>query len=131
MNVEEAIMNDQIASPQTPVPEEPALRPAVDVIEDAGGITLRADLPGVSKEALDIRVDGDTLTLEAQISLPLPEEVAPHHVEVELPRYRRRFSLSRELDAEQISAELAHGVLTLRIPKAEHAQPRKIAVAVG
>jgi len=125
-------MNDQIANPQTPAQEETAaLRPAVDVIEDAGGITLLADLPGVPKDALDIRVDGDTLTLEAQISLPLPEGMAPHHVEVELPRYRRRFSLSKELDAEHITAELAHGVLTLRIPKAEHAQPRKIAVAVG
>ena len=126
-------MNDQIANLQTPGPaqEDPALRPAVDVIEDAGGITLVADLPGVSKEALDIRVDGDTLTLEAQINLPLPEGMAPHHVEVELPRYRRRFGLSKELDAEQITAELTHGVLKLRIPKAEHAQPRKIAVAVG
>lgn len=125
-------MNDQVANPQTPAQEEAAaLRPAVDVIEDAGGITLLADLPGVSKEALDIRVDGDTLTLEAQIGLPLAEGMEPHHVEVDLPRYRRRFGLSKELDAEQITAELAHGVLKLRIPKAEHAQPRKIAVAVG
>jgi HSP20 family molecular chaperone IbpA len=50
---------------------------------------------------------------------------------VDLLRYRRRFGLSKELDAEQITAELAHGVLKLRIPKAAHAQPRKIAVAVG
>jgi HSP20 family molecular chaperone IbpA len=53
------------------------------------------------------------------------------HAEVNLARYRRAFTLSKELDADKVSAELSHGVLRVRIPKAPHAQPRKIAVNVG
>jgi HSP20 family molecular chaperone IbpA len=53
------------------------------------------------------------------------------HVEVNLPRYRRVFTLSKELDPSKVSAELAHGVLKLRIPKAEHAQPRKVQIRVS
>ncbi len=53
------------------------------------------------------------------------------HVDVDLSRYRRVFTLSKELDADKVSADLKHGVLTLRIPKAAHAQPRRIAVQAG
>jgi HSP20 family molecular chaperone IbpA len=53
------------------------------------------------------------------------------HAEIGLPRYRRAFTLSKELDSEKVSAELRNGVLKLRIPKAEHAQPRRIEVKVG
>lgn len=110
---------------------EPALLPPVDVVEDASGITLYADLPGVSKERLQLRVDGDQLAIEAEAQLAAPAEMTPTHVEVELPRYRRTFTLSKELDAQQVSAELSHGVLRVRIPKAPHAQPRRIQVQVG
>jgi HSP20 family protein len=110
---------------------EAALLPAVDVIEDANGITLYADLPGVPKDRLHLNVEADTLTLEGEIALPTPEGMEATHVEVGLPRYRRVFTLSKELDPTNVSAELAHGVLKLRIPKAEHAQPRRIQVAVA
>ena len=112
-------------------PAGAALTPPVDVIEDAGGITLYADLPGVPKERLEISVEADTLTLEGTIDLALPEGMDATHVEVGLPRYRRVFTLSKELDAGKVSAELAHGVLKLRIPKAEHAQPRRVEVRVS
>ncbi len=108
-----------------------ALTPPVDVIEDAGGITLYADLPGVSRERLDLQVEADTLTIEAQADLALPQGLASHHTEVGLARFRRVFTLSKELDTEKVSAELTQGVLKLRIPKAAHAQPRRIAVQVG
>jgi HSP20 family protein len=110
--------------------EEPALLPPVDVIEDATGITLFADLPGVPREQLHLNVEGDTLTIEAELGLGLPEGLASTHAEVQLGRYRRVFTLSKELDAEKVSAELQHGVLRLRIPKAEHAQPRRVEVRV-
>lgn len=110
---------------------EPALLPPVDVIEDSTGITLLADLPGVPRDKLALRVDGDQLLIEAELSLSLPEGVQASHAEVTLSRYRRAFTLSKELDAEQVSAELTHGVLKVRIPKAAHAQPRKIAVQVA
>ena len=111
--------------------EESALVPPVDVIEDTAGITLYADLPGVPREKLNLHVDADTLTIEGEIVLPLPEGVESTHAEVGLARYRRTFTLSRELDADKVSAEFAQGVLKLRIPKAEHALPRKIAIAVA
>ncbi|RZU02690.1 Hsp20/alpha crystallin family protein [Rivibacter subsaxonicus] len=110
---------------------EPALVPPVDVVEDGTGITLRADLPGVPRDKLQLQVENGTLTLEGQVDLPLPDGMAPHHAEVELGRWRRVFSLSKELDSAAISAELEQGVLTLRIPKAQHAQPRRIEVKVS
>ncbi len=111
--------------------DEPALRPPVDVIEDATGITLYADLPGVPKDKLNLRVEGDTLSIDAELVLPLPQGMEPSHAEVQLARYRRAFTLSKELDASKVSAELNHGVLRVRIPKAEHAQPRRIEIQVG
>jgi HSP20 family molecular chaperone IbpA len=105
-----------------------ALIPPVDVHEDATGITLVADLPGVPREQLDIRLDGDTLTIAGEIVLAAAEGMDAQHVEVALPRYERRFSLSRELDRERIDAHFEHGVLTLKIPKLAHAQTRKIAI---
>lgn len=108
-----------------------ALTPPVDVIEDAQGITLYADLPGVSREKLDLQVEADTLIIEAEADLALPEGLTSQHTEVGLARFRRVFTLSKELDAEKVSAELAQGVLKLTIPKAGHAKPRRIEVNVA
>lgn len=110
--------------------EEPALLPPVDVVEDASGITLYADLPGVPKERLSVQVDGDTLTLSGEMDVVMPQAMAATHAEVTLPRYRRSFTLSKELDPEKLSAELKNGVLKLRIDKAAHAQPRKVQIKV-
>jgi len=127
-------MNDQstpVSRRATEAPTEPALLPSTDVIEDGGGITLFADLPGVPKDRLKVHVEADTLTVEGEIALPTPEAMEGTHVEVGRPRYRRAFTLSKELDAGKVSAAFADGVLKLRIPKAEHAQPRKIDVKVA
>jgi HSP20 family molecular chaperone IbpA len=111
--------------------DEPALLPPVDVVEDATGITLYADLPGVPRDRLNLRVEGDQLSIEADAVLAVPQGMEPTHAEVGLSRYRRAFTLSKELDPEKVSAELVQGVLRVRIPKAEHAQPRRITVKVG
>jgi HSP20 family molecular chaperone IbpA len=108
--------------------EAAALLPPVDVIEDSTGISLYADMPGVTKDKLHLQVDGDTLAIEGEVNLALPEGMEASHAEVGLSRYRRTFTLSKELDTGKVSAELANGVLKLRIPKAEHAQPRRIEV---
>jgi len=108
-----------------------ALTPPVDVIEDTGGITLYADLPGVTRDKLHLQVESGTLTIEAEADLRVPEELTSSHTEVGLARFRRVFTLSQELDTEKVSAELAQGVLKLRIPKAAHAQPRRIEVKVA
>ncbi|MCI1191026.1 Hsp20/alpha crystallin family protein [Calidifontimicrobium sp. SYSU G02091] len=131
MNEQAVATTTASATPTPPRRDEPALLPPVDVIEDATGITLYADLPGVPKDKLNLRVEGDTLSIDADLVLPLPQGMEASHAEVQLARYRRAFTLSKELDAAKVSAELTHGVLRVRIPKAEHAQPRRIEIQVG
>jgi HSP20 family protein len=122
-------MNDKTRVAETSR-EEAVLVPAVDVIEDADGILLYADLPGVPRDRLNLRIEQQTLTLEGELKLDLPEAMEASHAEVALPRYRRVFTLSKELDADRVNAELHQGVLKVRIPKAEHARPRRIDVKV-
>src|SRR6476660_4188561 len=108
-----------------------ALLPPVDVIEDSTGITLRADLPGVPKDKLKLQVESGTLTIEGEVSIAMPESMEANYGEVSVPRFRRVFTLSKELDTDKVSAEFKHGVLSLRIPKAEHVQPRRIDIKVS
>ncbi len=110
---------------------EAALLPPVDVIEDASGITLYADLPGVPKDKLTLHVEGGNLSIEGELALDMPEGMDATHAEVSLPRYRRVFTLSKELDADKVSAEFDQGVLKLRIPKVAHLQPRKVEIRVA
>lgn len=105
--------------------------PEVDVVEDAKGITLYADLPGVAKDKLGLRVEQDSLIIEGNIDVAVAQGIEAKHVEVEAPHYRRVFTLSKELDAEKISAQFNDGVLKLHIPKAEHAQPKHINITVN
>jgi HSP20 family molecular chaperone IbpA len=106
----------------------PAMTPPVDVIEDASGITLYADMPGVPRDKLSLKVEGDQLDIEGELTIPVPTDIAVTYAEMNRTLYRRTFTLSKELDAEKIAAELKNGVLTLRIPKAAHAQPRRISI---
>ena len=115
----------QVATRTQPAP---AMIPNVDVVEDDAGITIYADLPGVPKDKLSLRIEGETLQIEGELVSDAPEGMEPIYAEVRVPRYRRAFTLSRELDTEKINASLKDGVLALRIPKAEHAQPRRIEV---
>lgn len=120
---------------QQPAPgsavEGHSVQPAVDVFEDERGITLLADMPGVPREQLELRVEGDTLLIEGRVQAPTPPGLEAVYAELRAPLYRRSFTLSRELDAGAIDAKLQDGVLTLRIPKQAHAQPRRIEVRAG
>ena len=117
--------SDSASTPQR------AVAPAVDVFEDANGITLLADMPGVSKEDLEIRLDGETLVVEGAVAPAMPEGMQALWAEMKVPRLRRTFTLSRELDTTRIEANLKDGVLTVRLPKQAHAQPRRISVTAG
>lgn len=108
-----------------------AVAPAADIFEDAGGITLLADMPGVSRENLDVRLHGDSLAIEGQASIATAEDMRALWAEVSVPCFRRTFTLSRELDAGRIEANIKDGVLSLRIPKQAHAQAKKISVRAG
>lgn len=108
-----------------------AVLPACDVYEDESGITLLADLPGVPRDRLELKIEGDALTIEGSVQPLTPESLEPVYAELRVPRFRRSFTLSRELDSARIDASLKDGVLTLRIPKQAHAQPRRITVNAG
>jgi HSP20 family protein len=108
----------------------PALLPPVDIFEDAGGITLVADLPGVERDDLAIGVDGRSLTIEAPLKLGEARSLTTVYAEVRANHFRRSFELSSDLDTGKIDAGLRDGVLTMRIPKHEQAKPRRIDVRV-
>lgn len=108
--------------------EAVALVPPVDIIEDSEGITVKADLPGVSKETLSIGVNGDTLTIEGLVRLGEARAMQHVYAEIGVAQYKRSFVLSRDLDTGKIDASIRNGVLTLRVPKLEQAKPRRIPV---
>tara|TARA_R110002167_G_scaffold101150_1_gene263755 strand:- start:344 stop:739 length:396 start_codon:yes stop_codon:yes gene_type:complete len=105
------------------------LRPAVDIYEDSTAITVKADLPGVSRDRLDIQVDGNNLTIEGQAAIDMPEGMESLYADVNATRFRRSFALSNGLEADKISAEMNNGELTLRLPKRAEVQPRKIEIS--
>ncbi len=105
-----------------------ALRPAVNIFEEADGITVEADMPGVSKDRLEIQVDRDSLLIEGDMKLDLPEGMEALYADVRSTRYSRSFALSSELNVDGVDATLKDGVLRLRIPKREEVRPRKVAV---
>lgn len=107
------------------------LIPAVDIFEDESGFTVIADLPGVARDQLTVRVTGDNLVIEGMAAAASDEGIELLYGEVSNPLYRRSFTLSRELDPSKIEAKLNNGVLRLTIPKAEAAKPRRISVSVG
>lgn len=131
---QQSLQTTPAAAPPTTAAEardSRALLPRVDVLEDETGLTLLADLPGVPREQLELKVEGDTLLIEGTMAPFSPDRLEAVYAEVRVPRYRRAFTLSRELDTGRIEANLKDGVLNLRIPKQAHAQPRRIAVQVG
>jgi len=102
------------------------LFPSVDIFESEEELTLVADMPGVDKEGLDINLEKGVLTLNGKVSL---EERGNHILREFSPaNYYRQFRLAEHIDAEKSRAELKNGVLTLIIPKAESAKPRKIEI---
>lgn len=127
----------QVATPQAGSSEKqsgsnsvPAsvLRPPVDIFENEEGITLQADMPGVAKERLDIRVDGNHLLVEGTIGVEPQEQMSALYADVRSTVYRRSFVLGQELESGKIQANLRDGVLTVRIPKRAELRPRRIEV---
>ena len=112
---------------ETRAPER-FLRPAVNIIEEESGLLLTAELPGASKQGLDIHVEKGILTISAPASRELPGR--PIYSEFEWAPYYRQFQIPDLIDQSAVKAELKNGVLTLRLPKAEAAKPRRIEVSV-
>ncbi len=108
---------------------EKYIRPAVNIIEDEEGLVLTADIPGASKESLDVNVEKGILTISASVQHTVPGTSA--YREFELASYYRQFAIPESLDHEKARAEYVNGILTLRVPKAEAAKPKRIAIQVG
>jgi HSP20 family protein len=104
------------------------IRPLVDIFETADGITLQADMPGVTKEGLNLRVDGPNLVVEGTIGIVPEQKMSAIHADVRATLYRRSFVLGNELEAGNIEASLKDGVLTVRIPKRAEHRPRRIEI---
>ncbi len=117
------------AQPSRATEVESGMRPPVDVFEDADGLTLLADLPGVSKERLNVRVERATLIVEGAVEIALPDQMQAVYADIRSTHYQRRFALSDELETEKIEASLKDGVLTVRIPKRAETKSRRIEVS--
>jgi HSP20 family protein len=108
---------------------EKYIRPAVNIIETEDGLVLTADIPGAARESLDASVEKGILTISAPSQHTLPGTSV--YREFELASYYRQFTIPDSLDHEKAKAEYVNGILTLRIPKAEVAKPKRISVQVG
>lgn len=108
--------------------QERYITPPVDIYETEDGLLVKADLPGVAREGLDVRVENSLLTIRGKAAHVAPGD--PVYREYGLVNFFRQFELNERVDQSKISAELKHGVLTLTLPKAEEAKPRQIEVKV-
>ena len=109
--------------------EEVTLAPPVDIFEDDHGITVQAEMPGVSKDRLNVQADRNSLLIEGDAVIDMPPQMEALYADVQATKYRRSFVLSGELvETERIEATLKDGVLTVRIPKRAEFRPRKVEV---
>ena len=105
------------------------IAPPVDIFETDDALTVVADLPGVEKDVVDIRVEDGILTIKGRANYRPRAEMLRQ--EFSLQGYYRQFKLSDEVDQERISAECKNGVLAITLPKAEKSKPRQIKVKMS
>jgi HSP20 family molecular chaperone IbpA len=102
--------------------------PASDIFETEDALTVIMEMPGVEKKNINIALENDVLRVEGQIDFSSYAGMEPVYTEYNVGHYARAFTLSGKIDREKISAQLDDGVLTLTLPKAKEAMPRRIAV---
>ncbi len=108
-----------------------AVFPALNVTENENNLYLRAELPGLKAEDIEISVEGDTLTLRGERKPEEPsEKISYHRREREMGRFRRVISFPTRINPEGVEAVFRNGVLKLILPKAEEAKPKQIQVKV-
>ncbi len=130
-------MSDSVAKAESPAdqPQKRVLRrtvtPDVDVFENGDEILVVADVPGVSRAAIDVRVERGTLTLETKAPPEGQEEGTALAREYGVYDFARSFRIPEGIDAAAVRAEVKHGTLTVHLPKAAASKPRKIAVSAS
>jgi HSP20 family molecular chaperone IbpA len=103
--------------------------PVTDIFETDQALTLVLEMPGVSRDRVEVRVENDVLSIEGRIDFAVYENLRPVYTEYNIGNYTRTFQLSSKIEQERISAALKDGVMTLVLPKAEKAKPRRITVS--
>ena len=104
-------------------------QPVTDIFETDQALTVVLEMPGVNKESVEVGVENDVLTINGQIDFSKYEGLQPLYIEYNIGNYSRSFQISSKIDQDGIKAELKDGVMTLVLPKAEKAKPRRISVA--
>jgi len=105
--------------------------PDVDIYESGDALHLRADMPGVKDEDVEVTLENGVLTIEGKVVLDMYQGLSPLYTEYNVGNYFRQFELNETLDESKISAKMKDGVLELELPKAEAAKPRRIEVKIG
>lgn len=108
-----------------------AFMPNADIFETEKALTLVLEMPGVDRDNIDISVENGVLTVEGKINLGKYEGLQPVYGEYNVGPYRRSFRISSRINQDKINAEMRDGVITLVLPKAEEAKPRRIEVRTG
>jgi HSP20 family molecular chaperone IbpA len=103
--------------------------PTADIFEGEHDLTVVLEMPGVDKSNVDISVEAGLLTIDGRLDFAKYESMQPVYTEYNVGHYRRSFSLSNKIDQTKIGAEMKDGVLTITLPKAEEAKPRRISVS--
>ena len=103
--------------------------PTTDIYETDQALTVVMEMPGVDKGKVEINIEEGVLTVEGRIDFSKYEALVPVYTEYNIGNFRRSFNLSNSIDQDKIRADMKDGVLTVTLPKAEQAKPRKIAVA--
>lgn len=102
--------------------------PYYEVESQKEAYIVRVHLPGVTRNEAEITIDGETLTIEARPSQPREQQWKTLHREIDRGAYKLRLQLNVEIAADEVSATTEHGVLTVRLPVAEEAKPRRIEI---
>jgi HSP20 family protein len=102
--------------------------PLTDIIETEKSLLVTMDMPGVKKGSIHVKLEDNVLEVDGQIDHSPYNGLNPVYTEYNIGHFTRKFSVSNEIDTENIDANLSDGVLTLTLPKAPEAQPRQIKV---
>jgi HSP20 family molecular chaperone IbpA len=102
--------------------------PYADIFETDEALSVVMEMPGVERNAIDISLENDVLRVEGRIDFKKYEDLEPVYTEYNVGHYARSFALSRKIDQARIAAQVEDGVLTLTLPKAKEAQPRRIEI---
>jgi HSP20 family protein len=102
--------------------------PYADIYETDEALAVVMEMPGVEKQNLEVALENDVLRVDARIDFSKYEGMEPVYTEYNIGHYSRSFTLSKKIDQDGISAQLDDGVLTLTLPKAQEAQPRRISI---